>query len=128
MYYNYINPKHKDFYKESTLLKKLRKKLFKILINVSDLSNNKKYEVLAKFLVRRITIWKPTLYYSINLEDIPADIKKELGKLTDIELDILINTLIENIFRYSLRNENYFNFQYFNEEIQMHGLLKWELT
>lgn len=127
MNYNYINHSHKYFCKESNNLQKLRQKLYKILTNICDSSNNKKYEILAKFLVRRITIWKPTPYFTINLEDIPADIKKELGKLNDIELDILMNNLIEKIFRYSLRNENYFNFQYFEKEIRNHGLLKWEL-
>ena len=128
MNYNYINHSDKYFCKESEL-KKLRKRLYKVLINVSDLSNNKKYEVLSKFLIRRITIWKPTPYFSINLEDIPDDIKKELEKLNDIELDVLMNNLIEKIFKYSLRNESYFfNFQYFVCEIKTQGLLKWELT
>ncbi|MGE5633741.1 MAG: hypothetical protein ACM3VV_00780 [Deltaproteobacteria bacterium] len=112
---------------ESNHLKRLKNTLFKILINICDSTNNKKYEVLTKFLVRRITIWKPKPYFTINLEDVPTDIKKELGKLNDIELDILMNNLIEKIFRYSLRNEEYFNFQYFENEIQTQGLLKWEL-
>ena len=127
MNYNHTNHKHKYFYDESNHLKKLRKRLYKILVNICNSSNNKKYEVLAKFLVRRITIWKPTPYFTINLEDIPDDIKKELGKLNDIELDILMNNLIEKIFKYSLRNEDWFNFQYFEYEIQTQKLLKWEL-
>jgi hypothetical protein len=129
MNYNYINHSHKYFYKESKELKKLRKRLYKILINICDSSNNKKYEVLSKFLVRRITIWRPTPYFTINLEDIPDDIKKKLEKLNDIELDVLMNNLIEKIFKYSLRNESYFfNFQYFIREIKTQRLLKWELT
>lgn len=128
MNYNYNSLKHKYFDKESKHLKRLRKKLYNILINICDSSNNKKYEVLAKYLVRRITIWKPTPYFTINLEDIPDDIKKELEKLDDMELDILMNNLIEKIFKYSLRNESYFfNFQHFHNEIQNSGFLKWEL-
>jgi hypothetical protein len=128
MNYNYNSLRHKYFYKESKELKQLRKRLYKILINICDSSNNKKYEVLAKFLIRRITIWKPTPYFTINLEDIPDDIKKDLGKLNDIELDILMNNIMEKIFKYSLRTESYFfNFQYFQNEIQNSGLLKWKL-
>jgi hypothetical protein len=126
MNYKYINPKHKYFYKESNNLKRLRKRLYKNLINIYDASNNKKYEVLSKLLVRRITIWKPTPYFSINLSDISNDIKIDVEKLNDIELDFLMNTLIERIFRYSLRHEHYFSFQYFQHEIQTEGLLKWE--
>lgn len=119
MNYNYINHSHKYFCKESNNLKKLRQKLYKILTNICDSSNNKKYEILAKFLVRRITIWKPTPYFTINLEDIPADIKKELGKLNDIELDILMNNLIEKIFRYSLRNKNYLIFNILRKKFEI---------
>jgi hypothetical protein len=128
MSYNYNSLKHKHFDNESKHLKRLRKKLFNILINICDSSDNKKYEVLAKYLVRRITICKPTPYFTINLEDIPDDTKKELEKLSDTELYILMNNLIAKIFKYSLRNESYFfNFQYFEQEIQTQGLLKWEL-
>ena len=109
-------------------LERLKKILFDILINIVDDSSNKKYEQLVKFLIRRITIWKPTPYFPIYLSDIPAEIKKELMYLTDSELDVLMNNLIETIFRYSLRNEDYFNLQYFDEEILNHGLLKWRLT
>jgi hypothetical protein len=128
MNYNYNSLKHKYFYKESNYLKRLSRRLYKVLINICDSSNNKKYEVLAKYIVRRITIWKPTPYFTINLEDIPDDIKKELEKLSNMDLDILMNNLIEKVFKYSLRNESYFfNFQYFQNEIQNSGLLKWEL-
>jgi hypothetical protein len=127
MNYNYNSLRHKYLDKESKHLKQLRKRLYKVLINVCDSSNNKKYEVLGKFLVRRITIWKPTPYFTIKLEDIPDNIKRELEKLEESELDVLMNNLIQKIFKYSLRNENYFNFQYFQNEIQKSGLLKWEL-
>jgi hypothetical protein len=129
MNYNYNSLRHKYFDKESKHLKRLRKRLYNILINICDSSNNKKYEVLAKYLVRRITIWKPTPYFTINLGDIPDDTSKELEKLSDMELDIFMNNLIERIFKYSLRNESYFfNFQHFQNEIQNSGLLKWELV
>src|SRR5687767_4332514 len=108
MNYNYDSLRHKYFDKESNHLKRLRKRLYKILINICSSSNNKKYEELAKYLVRRITIWKPTPYFTINLEDIPDVMKKELEKLTNMELDILLNNLMEMIFKYSLRNESYF--------------------
>lgn len=122
MNYNYNSLRHKYFDKESNHLKRLRKRLYNIIINICDSSNNKKYEELAKYLIRRITIWKPTPYFTLNLEDIPAEIKKELEKLNDIELDILMNNLIEKIFKYSLRNESYFfNFQYFVREIKTQG-------
>ena len=114
--------------KNSGTLERLKRILFDILINIVDDSSNKKYEQLVKFLIRRITIWRPTPYFPIYLADVPAEIKKELMYLKDSELDVLMNILIKNIFRYFLRNEDYFNIQYFDEEILNLGLLKWRLT
>ena len=61
-------------YKNFETLRRVEKKLFKILINVlNDSTNNRKYEQLAKFLIRRISIWKPTPYFPIYLSDIPRE-------------------------------------------------------
>lgn len=129
MYSHSYVVKNRFFCKNFGTLERLEKILFDILINVIyDSHNNKKYEQLAKYYVRRITIWRPTPYFPIHLADVPAEIKKELMYLTDSELDVLMNNLIETIFRYSLRNEAYFNLQYFDEEILNYGLLKWRLT
>ena len=128
MYSRSCIDKNRFICKNFETLERLEKILFDILINVVDDSSNKKYEQLAKFYVRRITIWRPTPYFPIYLSDIPVEIKKELMYLIESELDILMNNLIETLFRYSLRNEAYFNLQYIDEEILNHGLLRWRLT
>jgi hypothetical protein len=58
MNYNYINHSHKYFYKESKELKKLRKRLYKILINIYDSPNNKNYEKIANINDKIIDFYK----------------------------------------------------------------------
>lgn len=127
MYKSYFHT-DKDFDKSFEKLKNLERKLYQILINVLDYSyDNKKYQQLAKFLIRRFTIWKPTPSFPIYLCDIPIEIKKELMKLADPELDDIMNDVIDKIFQYSLQDEEIFNYNYFVKEVQEPGFLKWRL-
>ena len=98
MYNNYYSDRNKFFYTNFKALKKLEQSLFIILINVLDDSSNKKrYVELGKYLVQKITIWKPKPYFVICLEDIPIEIKRELIQLTEPELYLLMNNLVDKI-------------------------------
>jgi hypothetical protein len=119
--------KDKFFYKDKAL-NKLEHELFEVLTTVSDyLSDSKKYFQLAKFLIRRFTIWKPTPSFPIYLYDIPVEIKRRLMQFADREINDLMNDVIVKIFHYSLHDEEYFNYNYFVKEVQEPGLLKWRL-
>ncbi len=72
-------------------------------MSLKILLKNKKYQELAKFLVRRFTIWKPTPFFPIYLCDIPFEIKGHLIQLADSELNDLMNDIIEKIFQRSLQ-------------------------
>lgn len=125
---NNYSLRNKDFYTKDKDLKKFSKILFNVLINIPDDSaDNKKYQQLAKFLIRRFTIWKPTPSFPIYLYNIPVEIKRGLMQFADREINNLLNDVIDKIFQHSLHDEEYFNYNYFVKEVQEPGLLKWRL-
>jgi hypothetical protein len=122
---NYIDG-IKFFYEDVKALKKLERDLFKALINIPDDSpNNKKYKKLVIYLVKKITTCKPTPSFPIYVCDITDEINEKLDQLPEPVLYDFMNNLIDKIFKYSLRKETIFNYQYFVEKIQDKGYLKW---
>jgi hypothetical protein len=125
--YSFLD-KNRSICKNFEDLKKLENKIFRVLINTLDDSvNNRKYVQLAKFLVQRISTWKPTPAFPIYLQDTPIEVKRELNQLAEPELYYVMDNLVERIFKHSLRNENFFHYPYFIKEIQPSGLLRWRL-
>jgi hypothetical protein len=100
-------------------LEKLKDELFCCLMSIK-VNGQYKYEKQAKYLIYRISIYKPTPYFIINNDDLSLKLKKELSSLDDDTLDEVIKDVVSWI--YESINKNFFLLS-----IKRYGLIFWEI-
>jgi hypothetical protein len=82
---------------------RLTDELFLELDNVKEIDENsglikRKYEERAKWLMHRISVYRPAPPFIVNLSDLTTRIKEELADLDDETLEYVLKESISRIF------------------------------
>jgi|SRR5215203_6252350 len=114
-------------------INKIIDELYMQLISIIDEDGiTLKYEKQARYLIRKIPIFRPIPEFVIFLNDLSYKLKEQLRKLAKIDpklLDKIMKRTIEIIFDdIEETNEDYLNKKYFWLSIKRYGLLKWKFV
>jgi hypothetical protein len=112
---------HKYSYDDIEALEKLEDDVFKVSINIIDISyddNNKHKKLLGSTLKQRPS-------FSMYLRYIPYEMNVKLNQLPEPVLYDFTERLIDRLHEYITLHENLHDYQYFVEEIRDEWLLKW---
>jgi hypothetical protein len=98
---------------------KLKDELYIHLISIK-INGKRKYEEQAKYLIHRISVFRPTPYFIINQSDLSSRLVKELEELDNINLDAVIKEVLSWI--YEIIDKHYFLLS-----IKRYGLIFWRI-
>jgi hypothetical protein len=109
--------------KEAWSTGRLIDELFLELDNAKEMDEKsgltiRKYEEQAKWLMHRISVYRPAPAFIINLSDLSTRIKRELADLNDNVLDYVLKETIGRIFEGV--DQRYFS-------LSVRRFLRWEI-
>ena len=118
--FNYYYTDLRFSYEDPTALKKLEDDIFKILVNVIDISSDDN-KIHDKSLG---TTLKQRPSFSLYIRYLPYEIDKKLDQLSEPILYEFTIYLIGRLHEYITQNENLHDYQFFVKEIRDEWLLK----